>query len=449
MHSTQNCTFSIRNAPRTLSVGDVRRSIYDALKSWEGVSALTFQESSDPSADIQVSFEQGDHDDSYPFDGPDVVLAHAFFPSPGRGGDVHFDAEELWTKRRVGDAYTREVSLLSVAIHELGHSLGLHHSDVEGSIMYPYYQYTTDADHTGPRLHYDDILAVQELYGRGEHPVPEPPPPTPKKTTTTAAPTTTTEYVPTTTKAGPPNICTSSIDAISKIRQETFVFKGRWFWRYDASGQLVEKPVELNRFWSDLPETVTHVDAVYERKIDGKDSIVFFIGKMYYEFDGRQMLPGFPKPLTDLGLPDWVDHVSAVFVWEYNEKTYLFSGEDYWRFDENEGRVEIDYPRKIESNWHGIPVELDGDGFTDHEGRTLFFHKNQVYHFQGVFMNVARGYPKSTATFWPYCQGNPDQGEIRYDFLRKAPRRRQRLLTNGSCVLEAVSNESSPQDRPI
>jgi hypothetical protein len=108
MQSIQRNTFRIGNSPRTIGLNGVRRIIYDALKSWENVSALKFVEvSRTADADIEVSFERGEHGDSYPFDGPDVVLAHAFFPSPGRGGDVHFDMDEVWTEKLHGDTHTR------------------------------------------------------------------------------------------------------------------------------------------------------------------------------------------------------------------------------------------------------------------------------------------------------------------------------------------------------
>ena len=60
----------------------------------------------------------------------------------------------------------------SVATHEVGHAVGLDHTDVPGSTMLP----STMAGTTGPRsLGRDDILGVCEIYPSGEAP-PEPGP---------------------------------------------------------------------------------------------------------------------------------------------------------------------------------------------------------------------------------------------------------------------------------
>ena len=137
-----------------------------AFAMWSNQTSLTFTEaSSSASADILVAWARGDHGDGDPFDGPGDILAHASFPNPYDNDAVilHFDDDERWL-----DSETRNVDLLTVAAHEIGHTLGLAHSNDPDALMYPSY--------SGPRrfLGADDIAGVQALYGVASAPQPAP-----------------------------------------------------------------------------------------------------------------------------------------------------------------------------------------------------------------------------------------------------------------------------------
>lgn len=45
-------------------------------------------------------------------------------------------------------------------------------------------------------------------------------------------------------------------------------------------------------------------------------------------------------------------------VWGHNGKTYFYSGTMYWRFDEEVGKVELDYPRDMVV-WRGVGYYID------------------------------------------------------------------------------------------
>ncbi|XP_075054895.1 collagenase 3-like [Mixophyes fleayi] len=150
-------TYRIVNFTPDLPRAVVEDAIQRALNVWSQVTPLRFSKLTSGAADIVIQFSPRSHGDRSPFDGPNGVLAHAYGPSTGIGGDAHFDEDERWTNNRAG------FNLFLVAAHEFGHSLGLDHSNDPAALMFPTYRYVNTDNF---RLSQDDVNGIQSLYGR-------------------------------------------------------------------------------------------------------------------------------------------------------------------------------------------------------------------------------------------------------------------------------------------
>ncbi|KAK9950947.1 hypothetical protein M0R45_006411 [Rubus argutus] len=146
--------------PGTLS--NVTGPIAQAFATWAGKTHFKFSQQSYEYADLKISFQRGDHGDGNPFDGPGGILAHAFSPTDGR---LHFDKDESWSMGANPGSYDLE----TVALHEIGHLLGLGHSSVEGAVMFP----SISTGVVTRSLNEDDVQGIKALYNGGSYHVPD------------------------------------------------------------------------------------------------------------------------------------------------------------------------------------------------------------------------------------------------------------------------------------
>ncbi|MGR3310790.1 MAG: matrixin family metalloprotease [Candidatus Brocadiales bacterium] len=151
------------NSTPDLPIDRQREIIRDAFSRWAKSSALEFNEiQGAESPDLSIAWHHRSHGDGNPFDdggGSDGnTLAHAFYPPPrggGWAGSLHFDEFEQWKDQPGGTG----IRLYNVALHEIGHLLGLAHSQDTNAIMYAYYSENRND------LRADDIAGIQSLYG--------------------------------------------------------------------------------------------------------------------------------------------------------------------------------------------------------------------------------------------------------------------------------------------
>ncbi|XP_047464027.1 matrix metallopeptidase 30 [Mugil cephalus] len=336
-------TYRITDYTPDLGRSDVDATIAKALKLYSDVAPIDFKQIDSDAADIIIKFKAGDHGDFAPFDGKYGVLAHAFSPGEGIGGDTHFDDDEDWTLTSAG------TNLFLVAAHEFGHALGLAHSEDETALMHPTYKYVNTEGYMLPD---DDRKGIQALYGvRAKSPGQSEP-------------------------ELPPNKCDTklSFDAATSIKGDLYFFKDGYFWKRSHRNNIIMKKIQS--VWPG----VNKVDAAYEN--NRQHIVIFFEGNHYWVVTGNTVLPGYPKPLSDFGLPASVTKVDAAVYLPLTSRTLFFVRNRYWSYNERRGRMDVGYPKLIR---RGLPrIAFQVDAAFEKRGYLYFSHgfRQKEYDFR-------------------------------------------------------------------
>ncbi|MFT7806534.1 matrix metalloproteinase-17-like [Arapaima gigas] len=358
----------------------IRSLVFYALKVWAEPTALEFHEVANPEgADLQVDFLHGSHGDGFPFDGVGGAVGHAFFPSdPDRAGGVHLDSDEDWAFRQPASEGT---DLFTVLVHEFGHALGLSHSSSRRSVMRPYYQ-----GPVGDPLHFtlgpQDREHITKLYGKQGSLLSTDSPdlvlqPHLRRT----------GHHITEKQRNEVDRCTTSFDAVAKIRGETFFFKGLNMWRVSSGGLVSGKAASIRRMWGGLPENLSPLQAVFERHSD--HGIVFISGSKYWLFNDLALQEGYPQPLHILGLGE--RETEQGLVWD-TEKGVVWGDKNKRN---NEGQESEVWRQLVSEGVNGITT--DSDGF-------IYIFKDHLYwkfSYAGSAPDV--GYPRPLAVDWLDC----------------------------------------------
>ncbi|XP_073979924.1 matrix metalloproteinase-25-like [Rhodnius prolixus] len=208
------------------------------------------------------------------------VLAHAEYPSTDKEtAEIHFNQASKWHFDLTIPATGNDASsLFWVLVHEIGHALGLRHSNDRKSVLCPYYGFPNVSTFAELDLYQEEIHAIQFLYGK---PLPPSPPPPPSTTTKR----------PSSPPSPPPiqpylDVChyMKRIDAFLVVNKRLFLFYRHYVWVIPLQETLrlqrdYTHPMYINRWLKFLPTNFTRVSAIYQRP--NNDIIMIANNQMY------------------------------------------------------------------------------------------------------------------------------------------------------------------------
>ncbi|XP_028769517.1 metalloendoproteinase 1-like [Neltuma alba] len=133
----------------------MRELFAGAFRRWSEVTRLNFTETTSfNECDIQITFLS--------LDGSLGVVGGAWVDNTTRNWDVVLDSDEKWMFPSENMTGNNELDLESVAMHHIGHVLGLNHSAMQGAVMYPFF--APSNNNRKVDFAEDDLDKIRQLY---------------------------------------------------------------------------------------------------------------------------------------------------------------------------------------------------------------------------------------------------------------------------------------------
>lgn len=157
-------TWCLENTYKNIKKDIIENILEKCFSEWSKYANIEFKKSCD-NPTIKIGFYSKNHRDAESFDGVGGILAHT--STPETMDDmydifIHFDADENWyfhENSLIDYINNKTVSFQTVALHEIGHALGVKHLDKYNSVMYPDYN-------TLFKLSRYDVINIQKIFGK-------------------------------------------------------------------------------------------------------------------------------------------------------------------------------------------------------------------------------------------------------------------------------------------
>uniref|UniRef100_UPI00398F33FD matrix metalloproteinase-21-like n=1 Tax=Pristiophorus japonicus TaxID=55135 RepID=UPI00398F33FD len=342
-----------------MSIEQQKNILRLAFRMWSEVTPLEFEEdlvSLPVDIDIKLGFGTGQHlGCSQDFDGTGQVFAHAWYLA-----DIHFDDAEHFVVTNNGQG----INLLTVAVHEIGHALGLSHIYRTGSVMHP--NYNTRGENF--ELDWLDRKAMQTLYGVCED------------TFSTVF-----DWV------------YQHVNSVGTVTYHfnTYFFRKSWYWMYENKSNRTRygDPIPISTGWRNLPDSdidaFVHIWTWSSNHEAKRDEQYFFKGTQYWHYDPINDMAftrdahgnSYPKLISE-GFPGAPSPIDTAYFDGKDRNIYFFRGDEVTAFTIDLNQKVNGFPKKIVDFFPPVvagdhPVGNLDAVFYSYTHRTLFFMKDQ------------------------------------------------------------------------